>query len=219
MKKKVLLFSLLAVLFVACGDTQISTNDFKGNCKVIGKTKFDMNRLSDKDQEEFKQFGVSQIDVIVVKTIDVDEPEIHQLSPSFGARYAMVGDAMEAAKTGEVYYIDVLYHTNNPIGQVSDFAPTKSYGIPLGRNSYAGKAEVIDIITFSDNQYLTRAVLKTLDTEKPYLYHLTIPATVSRNDEARKNLQDAETGKTYYMEVSFTTSSLRTPTVSKFSLL
>jgi len=125
MKKNILLFSLLVAFFTACGDNaKISTNDFKGNCKVIGKAKLDMNRLSEKDREEYKFLGISQIDVIVVKTIDVDEPEIHHIS-SVGQTYAITANAIKEAKKGEEYYLDVIYYRNNPLGKVREFSPAK----------------------------------------------------------------------------------------------
>jgi len=217
--KKILILGLLATLFVACGDnSQISTNDFNGNCKVIRKTKFDMSRLSEKDREEYKQYGISQIDVLVVKTLDVDKPEIHHIT-SIGTSYATSKEAIKTAKAGEVYYLDVMYYRDDPIGRVADFSPTKNYGIPLGRKEYAGKAEVIDMLLSPQSESVIDVILKTLDTEKPTLYVLSMIPKMTYNDVNRKNLQAAEVGKTYYIEVSFSTSSRRTAEVKKFSPL
>jgi len=229
MNKNILLISLLAIILTGCGKSlQISTKDFSGNCKIIEIQTQEVDKMSpdDRDRAIFESHGIKVAKVLIVETIDVDTSEIHLITPYGGVDYFTNKD-IDAAQKDQVYYVDIHYYDINPgVASISIFELSKSYGIPLSKKSYSGKAEVIDIYANpdDDDKDINIAVLKTLDTEKPYIYYLPFYKSGEMQIlNKSRQVGSIETGKSYYMEVTFDAPFFsprdRCPEIIKFSPL
>jgi len=123
------LFSLCIIIgfimLTGCADNRpVSTKDFAGNCKVISVKTVDIYQIyphpTESQQAEIKRLGIKNVKVVSVEELDVDKPEIHYLTV-YG-EYPVVNNAIDAAQKGQIYYVDIMYFSNNPYeGHVSDF--------------------------------------------------------------------------------------------------